>query len=297
MSKPLETSRLHYADTDCVPTNSAEEPIFVLFACGAVALISWVRWYYALATVALPAREAAPRRWLAVAPLVCLAALLAALKTAASFDVRDSATYLFFYVAMGAAWLGVCRYGIRVAGILWRDDAVERRNPAAAVATVGALVGISACYAGANIGDGPGWWCVVFAATLATAAWLALLSLVQLICNLAESITVERDLAAGIRVAGYLAASGVLCGRGAAGDWVSAEQTVREFSDAWPVVILALLAIIVERTTAARNPRERCEPPSLTAAAAWAIGYMALAVAALAILEPLAQNPAYDGGR
>ena len=35
---------------------------------------------------------------------------------------------------------------------------------AAVPAVVGALVGVTFCYAGGNIGDGPGWWVVVFSA-------------------------------------------------------------------------------------------------------------------------------------
>ena len=50
-------------------------------------------------------------------------------------------------------------------------------NAAAAMATAGATIGVTLSYAGGNIGDGPGWWVVVFSAAIATAGlfacWLA----------------------------------------------------------------------------------------------------------------------------
>ena len=63
----------------------------------------------------------------------------------------------------------------------------------------------------ANIGDGPGWWVVVFAAGLATAALFAAWLVLAQIGHGVDAVTIDRDLAAGVRLGAFLAA----CGAGA----------------------------------------------------------------------------------
>jgi hypothetical protein len=160
--------------------------------------------------------------------------------------VRDDAVYLFFYMAMGAGWLGTGTWLLSVFGLSLRDDVCERGNAAAAWAIGGGMLGITALFAGANIGDGPGWWCVAFAGGLAMAAlflgWYAL----DALAGANDSVIVDRDTASGIRTGAYLAASGLLLGRGAAGDWTSAARTVVEFASAWAFVPLTVAAVFLE---------------------------------------------------
>ena len=53
-----------------------------------------------------------------------------------------------------------------------RDDVVERSNRAAIPAIAGGLLAITLCFAGGNIGDGPGWWVVMFCGVLSTGTLL-----------------------------------------------------------------------------------------------------------------------------
>ena len=102
------------------------------------------------------------RRLLQLTPLVAAALLLAVLRYAASYDVRDDPAYLALYLILGAAWVGVSIRWLAVTGISTSDDVVERANGSASLAVAGAIIGITLAYAGGNIGDGPGWWVVVF---------------------------------------------------------------------------------------------------------------------------------------
>ncbi len=270
--------------------------------CAVAAGVGWFRWYWAL----LRSNRLAGGGWLRVAlavwPLLLLAGLGWLLRHAAAADVRDSRTYLRFYLLMGAAWLSLGRWGVTLFGVLWRDDALERRNPAATLTVCGALAGLLACYAGANIGDGPGWWCVCVAGGLATLTWYALAAGVLVVGGLSGQITVGRDLPAALRFAGYLVASGLLCGRGAAGDWTSAARTVIEFGAAWPVLLLAVAAGWIERSFRNRplelSAPSAAAPPATTGSPGVAILlaalYLAFAVVAVYKGPPLPHNPAYD---
>jgi hypothetical protein len=216
------------------------------------------------------------------------------LRTGASFDVRHDPAYLAFYLVFGAAWLVPGRGLFGLFGISWQDDALERRNAAAAWAVAGGLAGLTAGYAGANLGDGPGWWCVLFAGGLATAAWLVAWSVVQAAGDVAEAITVERDTDAGIRLGAFLLAAGLLCGRGAAGDWTSPLQTAIEFGAAWPLLPLTLGAAWVERRAGAE--RGHPQRPPAARLNGWLAGalYVAFAIACLVALPRPPENPAYE---
>src|SRR4029453_10538043 len=145
-------------------------------------------------------------------------------------DVRDDPTYLFMYVLLGAAWVGVWIRLLAMTGVSKRDDVVERSNSSAALAVAGATLGITLCYAGGNIGDGPGWWVVVFSAALATLALFAAWLLLGFASGVSDAVTVDRDPAAGLRLAAFLIGCGLILGRAVAGDWESAAATVREFA-------------------------------------------------------------------
>ena len=108
--------------------------------------------------------------------------------------------------------------------------------------------------------SGPGWWVVVFAAGLACVALFAAWMLFEAVSGISESVTVDRDPSAGVRLAGFLIACGLILGRGVAGDWVSAEATVRDFGlAAWPVLLLVIAAVVVERV--ARPTHTTARPP------------------------------------
>lgn len=223
------------------------DEVLTLVISAVIAAVAWYRWYSATRVRSLAMRNAS-RPLFVAAPAVCLALLYVVLSRWAADDVRHSGTYMTFYMVVGAAWIGLGAQSCCFLGVSPRDDAVERQNLAAAFATAGALVGITFCFAGGNVGNGPGWWVVVFSAGLATGAFFLLWAVVEWLTGVSESVTVERADGAGLRLGGFLAGMGMILGRSVAGDWVSAEATVRDFvSGSWPVLPLAAVAVIAER--------------------------------------------------
>ncbi len=180
--------------------------------------------------------------------LLCGFTLHYVLRRYASHDVRDSTTYTTFYMVMGAAWIGAAIRIWQMLGISMRDDLLESENSAAAFAIFGALTALTFCFAGGNVGDGPGWWVVVFAALLSTGALFVSWCVLDRIAGVGEAITVDRDAASALRVAGYLIGSGAILGRAVAGNWVSAGATVADFAVlGWPALVVLVVAVILEK--------------------------------------------------
>jgi uncharacterized membrane protein YjfL (UPF0719 family) len=233
------------------------DEILVLALCGILAAVGWGRWYYHLIAATRIGSVVGDRLPLYVTPLFCGALLLAILNGYASHDVRDSDTYLSFYTVMGAAWLLLAVLVMPLLGVSPRLDALERRNRAATIAVAGAMIGVTFAFAGGNIGDGPGWWVVLFSSGLATLSLLVLWVLVAGNTSLTDHLTIDRDRASGVRFAALMVAAGAIMGRAVAGDWTTGPQMVQDFAvTAWPVLGLAALQIALERQVrpTARNP-------------------------------------------
>jgi uncharacterized membrane protein YjfL (UPF0719 family) len=259
----------------------------VFVVAGFLALGSWWRWYAPLVSVKRLGAGRDGRTLLAMTPVLSAVALFAVLRTAASFDVQDSPLYLAFYVVLGAGWVGLAVHLFPMVGLNPRDDVVERGNGAAALAAAGAVLGLTFCFAGGNIGDGPGWWVVFFAAALATGGLGLVWYAVERLTRIADLVTIDRDRAAGLRLGALLAASGLMLGRAVAGDWVSAAATVSDFARvAWPVLPLAVAALLVERV--ARPTPESPAPPVALYGMPPALLYLAIAVAYVIQRGPLA---------
>ena len=191
-----------------------------------------------------------------VLPLLCAVLLLGVLRYLAADDVRNDVRYLAMYEALGGAWVMMAAMLLPCLGYSIRDDVLERRNAAALWAIGGALVGLTLCFAGGNIGNGPGWWVVVFAAGLSTFAFFVLWILFEWLARSSEAITIGRDIAAGLRLVGLLVAAGLILGRAVAGDWISAEATLRDFAlRGWPAVLLFAAGFVVERITPPQTGR------------------------------------------
>jgi hypothetical protein len=226
----------------------SQDELFALAFAGFAALHSWGT-FIAQAVAIRPYRYQNSVRF----PLYCGillsgTVLYYVISFWSSHDVRDSQLYTFFYLILGAGWLGFARYAMAYLGLCPRYDVLERNNPAAGWACGGALVGIMLCFAGGNIGDGPGWWVVIYCAALSTGtaavAWIILDS----ITRAADNISVERDVATGLRAAGFWIAAGVILGRAVAGDWISLQQANIDFIKiGWPMLILLVGATALER--------------------------------------------------
>lgn len=254
----------------------SEDEVFVFIGCTVVSLFTWLPWVWHAAFTARRCSRFGDRWGLFVFPLLCAAVLAAVLRLYSSSDVRTDPVYIGFYLVMGAAWVGLVSRFLGLFGLSARDDVIERANHAAAYAIGGALLGITLCFAGGNIGNGPGWWVVVFSAALSTLAFFLLWALLHRFTGLADTVTIDRDPASGLRLAGWFIGAGLILGRSVAGDWVSMQATVVDFArTAWPVLLLFAAAVLLERTF--RPTRERPLPSPLVYGLAPLAAYVALA--------------------
>jgi hypothetical protein len=234
--------------------------ITILSICGTLALWGW--WLLAGARMEGSYYRNAELKWGGGTAAVGVGVMLfAILKLWASHDVRDDGRYLIQYWFMGAflaAMLG--QWLTPMLGISWRHDVCENRNPAAAFAWVGAVAGLTLAYAGSNIGDGPGWWVVVFCSFLSCGFLVLLWFLLELVCHISDRVTVERDLGAGMRFGGLMLGMGIVAGRGAAGNWVDSGNAVSDFiSVVGPALPLPVAAGVVELALRPRPQATRGE--------------------------------------
>ena len=255
------------------------------------------RWYRGIANSLAVKRNAAARVAMGLLPLAALIIITVTLASLASFDVEDG--WILFYILIGFAWL---YFGLLLMfaffDLSWLDDALHRNNPAAVIAVICGGLGIILTYAGSNIGDGPGWWCVFFAGGLGLAAWVILGVIVDRVTGVFKRITVGRDIPCAVRTGGYLLAGGLILGRACAGDWTSFGKTVVEFGDGWPVLLLTAIFIGVELLIVRAEGQEQIRESdrkrvSLAASIALGIAFIAAAVLAIYLLPPLPKNPIY----
>ena len=222
--------------------------LIVFALSGFLTLRFLFKWYHATLFSWPFGRGKSKKIVLGLLPVAAFFIIMSTLETWASFDVVDDSFWIFFYIVLGFAWLwlGVLAMGAFF-DLSWQDDILSMNNKAALYAFGGGFLGLTVIYAGANIGDGPGWWCVVFAGGRGLVAWIALAWAVNLFTNMFERVTVERDVFAGLRFGAFLLASGIILGRASAGDWTSFSMTVVEFLDGWPMLPLTLFAVMGEQ--------------------------------------------------
>lgn len=253
---------------------------FILAVCVLLAAGSWLAWVGELLVTARRHSSKAERLPAGLAPLVAGFLLFFVLRRHASFDVQGSPLYLTFYMVMGAAWVGIAIRLLALGGLSLRDDVLERRNLAAGWALFGAVVGLTLAFAGANVGDGPGWWVVLFSAGLSTATFFLLWIVTDRLTGWADAVTIDRNTAVGVRLGGFFVGLGAILGRAVAGDWISAGATVSDFvRAAWPALVLAGLAAVAER-------HRRPQPEALAQSPVWqgllpALLYTGIGIAAV----------------
>ncbi|MDR0915850.1 MAG: hypothetical protein LBN02_01500 [Oscillospiraceae bacterium] len=246
------------------------------------------RWYRRLATSWRPRRGILTKCVFGVLPIAALAVILYTLRVLAAIDVIDDFIYILLYLLLGFAWIYI---GMSLTSgcldLSWTDDGINLNNPAAVIAVAAAFLAHTVIYSGANIGDGPGWWCVVFAGGLGLAAWLILGFAVEKTTHAFERVTIGRDVDTGVRLGAYLLASGIILGRASAGDWTSFAMTVVEFAAGWPVLLLTALMIAVERYYVSKSHAAfKTDERYLLGSLFWAVVYIGGAVASVLLLLP-----------
>jgi hypothetical protein len=173
-------------------------------------------------------------------------------------------------------WLLVAHALFPWLGLSIRDDAWERRNPAALAALACALVATAITFAAGNLGEGPSYWENVFSGGLATGGLLGLWLVLEMGARVSVSIAEERDLASGLRFGGLLLAWALILGRAATGNWHSCTVTAQAFvRDGWIAALLCLIALVIELML--RPSRVRPFPSGFLCGMIPALFYLAVA--------------------
>lgn len=223
----------------------SDDEVGVTIFSAIAGLISWVWWYGSILTdktVYVAARRPALAS-LIVTPLLSFGLLYYVLKFWAAGDVRNDERYLTMYSLLGMAVSGIATFVPSWLGVSFRHDVLSRANHSAAWLYSGWTVAAMIAFAGANIGDGPGWWVVIVSSMLSFGTLLVIFVGWQFLANSLDLITIDRDLSTGLRMAAMFVACGCVLGISVAGDWVSVEATVQDFVQrAWPVLFILLLA-------------------------------------------------------
>ena len=260
----------------------SEDETAVLLASTLLAGTFGIRWYARLLQRELTPSQGvlAMRLCLGVLPFVLLLAFGARLKLGAAREVREHGEYLLLFLALGASWLVGLSWATSWLGIHLCDDAIERNNLAAALAAGGALSGGMLVYGGTNLGEGDTIWTTIGPALLATVAIFGLWGAHQMLSGATDAITLDRDLASGVRFAGMALGTGLIVGRAVAGDYVSARDTVRDLLvQGWPALPVAALAGFSQ--VKLRPTKAQPKPNALTRGVLPALAYLALGVVAV----------------
>lgn len=266
----------------------SEDEVMATVVSVAISLFAWLWWYGSiLLRKKLPLATGQPPVLLPLlTPPIALATLFAILKLLASHDVRDADAYLFMYTAMGSAWTGAFVTLSPLLGFSLRADVLRHRNPAIAIVISGWVLAVMFAFAGGNIGDGPHWGVVVLCALVATGSLVVIALLFQKLTGNNDALTIEHDVASGVRMATLLISSGAILGSAVAGDWVSIDATLRDFaSRAWPAMLVLIAGLVAEKLF--RSSREVPRPSPIVAGVLPALAMLAIAAASVAFLSEI----------
>jgi hypothetical protein len=220
-----------------------------LVVCALVATVPWSVWYWQLFGVSRLASRQRDRLLLYLAPVLSMGLLFLFTVAPTLPDQKDLVREVVYFL-VGAEWIWFARLFVPLLGISARDDVAERRNRAAAYPILGAFIGLTLAFLGVVDGAGPALRQETFGpilgyGILATVAWYALWWLLERLARVSEAITVERDEAAGWRLAGFLVATGLLLGYTFAGQ-LRAEDSTLTLPHALVLFGLPVGAILVE---------------------------------------------------
>jgi uncharacterized membrane protein YjfL (UPF0719 family) len=214
----------------------------VLVGSAVLAFPFWKRFYGALDGVSPLYRNARQVRLLGALPVVLTLLLLGGLLKWADPVVQGSVGYLLLFMFVGVLWMSIALKALPYFGLSWRDDVVEANNPAATLATCGALVGTMLSFGGSNVGSGPTIWTTLGPAVMTLGVFFAAWWLLEAVAHPSEAIAIERDPSAAAVLAGFLSVTGAILGFSAAGDWESLGDTFGAIAQGG-VAVLGLLAV------------------------------------------------------
>lgn len=272
-----------------------ELEIIVYLTCLILSCIFIYRYYHRLFKVWKPHQQALTYYILGWLLVICTLIILGTLITLASFDVVSSVYYITFYILMGLVWIFI---GIKVLFIFFDlsiiDDVLNNANKAALLAIAGGVIGITLIYSGANIGDGPGFWCVIVAGGLGTIIWIILALIFNQLTKVFDRVLISRDLSAGIRLGSFFIATGVILARASGGDWVDFITTITDFIDGWAIIPLWFVYLLVEFYYKNKAKHESFSS-SLGGSIFWSVFLIIIAIlSAIYLAPPLPQSPIYN---
>jgi uncharacterized membrane protein YjfL (UPF0719 family) len=222
-----------------------------------------VTYYLPLLSISSIKRASSGRFVLACLPLVALIPTCIVLQRWADPRVVGHRDYVILFMLGGGMWIFVASRFLEVLGISIRDDAIERNNPAALVAVSGILLGVGIVYALANIGTGATIWTTLVPAFVATVVLLLMPLLIEFIGGaVADAITIDRDVASGLRLGGAVLGCSIMLGRAVAGVWTSWNGTWSDLAvRGWPAALIAIAAGVLQRML--RPTAQRPQPSIL----------------------------------
>ncbi len=267
----------------------SDSEVFVLLLSISLTVFYLVVWFNPLLKIWPQSRIGFASKCFLFLPIISLIIYIYTLSNLASYDVVDSSLYKMFYLFMGYGWIYISMVLVsRLLDLSWKDDILYLANKSSVPAISGAYIAVSLIYAGANIGDGPGWWCVIIAGGIGLVIFFIFSSIFHKFTGIIEKVTIDRDKSASIRLGMYFIASGIILARASGGDWISLDQTIIDFWVSWPLVLLTILAIVFEKSFKIKEIKSN--------KISFLIGllYIAFAVASLFYHLVLPQNPAYD---
>jgi uncharacterized membrane protein YjfL (UPF0719 family) len=171
-------------------------------------------------------------------------------------------------------------------GLSLSVDVIEQRNAAAFVALCAARSAVAVLYVLGSAGEGESLLENYFSAALGILALFALWALLEVGAGVSRSIAVERDLASGLRFAGFLLAESLLVGRALAGNWHSESDALSDLLRLAALPAFGLLAAAFGVERLARPSRRRHAPAWPLFGMVPALAYLAFAASSLHRLGP-----------
>lgn len=207
----------------------SDDEVGVAAVTGIFALAFWGIWLTAAAHTSLLVRPGPRLGAIVVTLAASLAVVLVALLTRADPEVRSGPGYIVLFLAVAADTLALVTLAGPAFGLPTIDSFVRGRNTAVGWAMAGLWLGTGLVNAGANVGRGDTIYTTLGPLALALAALLVLVAALSALTQGFRAVRIDRDVPAGVRLAGLFLAWGLFLGRGAAGDWESAAQTLEDF--------------------------------------------------------------------
>lgn len=220
---------------------------FIFLISIIVTSIFLIRWYYKVLNAWPRENKRAVITLLALTPLILLIMFLYTTTTIAASDVVVDPYYIFYYLVLGFLFIVVVNFLLSlILSISWIDDALNNGNIAATLLLVSSLLGLGLIYSGANIGEGPGWWTVVFASGLGVIAFFLLMKLLEKTTNAITRITHDRNIWLSVRISFLVIGISLILAKSSSGNWTSFGHTIIEFFIFWPALVLLLIGIVLE---------------------------------------------------